>query len=466
MKNIRKAMTIILIAVMVLSQMACSNTSKQTGKQDGIVIPKPNEEAATLTILINPMDYGNLKIRDFYTEYVKQFEQDFGVKIEYQEIGDAPGRLTELEEYDEYMKELSTKLYVKDGAELIFSDIMDIEPVISQGAAAKLNEKVPNSKNIYLGLLDDEIFFLPIAIEYFPKCIDKEALATTGYSIPELDWTSKDAYDIRAKWLKANKVYFNGHEWAVMFQHIVNLDKAYNSISKKLELNTPSIKQSIKDLRNFIFNGNYIVNKNYHYENYYKMFYEENSSESIESYALYDKNVELGHIDGAGYANLLKADDVELRNKKNGTIMLPGYTDREIMLEACGFAVNKNGRNLELAYEFINGLLDKEVQLNIYHNDEFRYYPVNKNIESDIRAYEAEKVKDQRVIDTKEYVLNQLKTKKFKLYNTADMDFSYLKYMIEKDLSAIILADTEYTDAELSAELKGLEDKYNIFLNE
>lgn len=466
MKRIRKAMMVMLTLLLIIAQIACSNNTKAVGKQEGIVIPKSNEGEPSLTIVLNPYDYDAFFMSEYYLDYVSKFERNYGVAIKYEKIGDIHNGVIEPEDHDEYIKKLSTKLYAKDGLELIFSYMWAIEPLIKQGAAVKLNEKVPNAKNIYFGLLEDENYFAPISIQYRPIMINLEALKTTGLKAPELDWTTKEGFDIRTKWLGANQVYFNSYEWEVMFHHIVKLDEAYDPANNKLALDTPIIKQRIKDFRSYILNGNYIINKSYTFENYYRMIYEADSPEGKEDFRLWQINNESGLIDGAPFLNLLKPADVEVENEINGTMALPKFSDTEVMLEAYGFAVNKNGKNLELAYEFINGLLSDEIQLSIYQNDKLKFYPVIETIEKDIKAIEAEIVEDQRVIDAKEYVLDQLKTKKFKLWNTANLDFTYLKRMIQRDLTPIILADTEYTEAELSTELQKLEDKYNIWLNE
>ncbi|HYE12656.1 MAG TPA: ABC transporter substrate-binding protein [Patescibacteria group bacterium] len=463
---VKKIVICLLILVIAFSQTACSNTAKEVGEHTGVVIPKPKDGDATLTIMLNPEEYDALPANKFFRDYVDRFENNFGVEVRYESIGSNPGQLIEMEEQDEYIKELSMKLYAKNGPELIFSQFMPLGPIIRQGAAAKLNGKISNLDKVYDGLLDDEIYFVPISIRYYSKIINLEALKTTGMEEPDVDWTSHDHYEIRTKWLNANKIHFTSYEWYMAFESIVDLDKTYDSIHNRISLNTPITKKNIRDIRRYIFDGNYILNQNYKFENYYRMITEDNSKEFQESRDLFSQYEQSGHIESGRYENLLRTIDVYSNNYNYGTIMMPEYSNKEVMLSAGGFAINKNAKNSELAYEFINGLLSNEIQMQIFNDVEDGFYPANKDIEEDIKALEAEKVADERVLQTKEYVLNQIKNEHMKIWNAENLDFYNLKKMIEEDFIKIILADKEYADVELSAKLSELENKYNIYLNE
>ena len=196
------------------------------------------------------------------------------------------------------------------------------------------------------------------------------------------------------------------------------------------------------------------------------MIFEQDSKESEESFNLFIKNKESGHIQSGILKNLLRAIDVQNANDINSTVTMPEFSNKEILLEACGFVVNKNARNPELAFEFLNGLLSNDFQMDIYNDSKNGYYPVNKDIEKNIKAIEADEVKDEKVLKAKEYVLNQIKNGQMMFWNTENLVFLDLKEMIRKDLAKIILADKEYSDVELSATLKELENKYNIYLDE
>lgn len=460
----RKITAILLALAIAFSLISCSK-AKNVGAE-GVISPVPKDGDATLTILINPVEYENLTAYEFFGDYLYRFEKDFGVEVEFERIGSSPGQLVELEDREEYIKKLSTRLYAAKGPELIFSQFMPIEPIIKQGAATKLNNKIGNLNKVYEGLLEDDIYFVPISIKEYNRIINLEALKTIGIAEPELNWTSQDFYEIRTKWLKENKVYFNSYEWNVAFNSIIELDKAYDSGINMIALNTSTIKNDIADTREYVFGGNYILNKNYKFENYYRMIFEQDSKESQENLNLFIKNKESGHIQSGMLKNLLFAIDIQNANDINGTVTMPEFSDKEILLEACGFVVNRNARNPELAFEFLNGLLSNDFQMNLYNDSKDGYYPVNKDIESDIKAIEADKVKDEKVLKAKEYALNQIKNGQILFWNAENLVFLDLKEMIEKDLAKIILADKEYSDEELSATLKELENKYNIYLNE
>ncbi|MDF2592522.1 MAG: Bacterial extracellular solute-binding protein [Clostridia bacterium] len=462
---IRKVLVILLILTLVISQTACSNGAKEVGEHTGVVIPNPKDGVPTLTIMLNPAEHEALTANKFFRYYVDKFKKDFGVEVNYEKLGSSPGRLIEWEDRDEYIKELSIKLNAQNGSELIFSQFMPLEPIIRQGAAVKLNDKIPNLNKVYKGLLDDEIYFVPVSINYNSKIINIEALKSIQMEEPEINWTSQDRFEIRTKWLKVNKMHFNAYEWFITLESILDIDKAYDRENNRISLNTPKIIKDIEYARKYILGGNYILNKNYKLENYFRMITDDNSEEFQESMYLMKKNKELGHIESGVLENILRAIDVYNANYIYGTVLMPEFSDKEVMLKASGFTVNKNAKNPELAYEFINGLLSNEIQMRLYNDNEDGYYPVNKDIEDNIKAIEEEKVADKRVLQTKKHVLNQMKDSQMKLWNTENLDLLNLKQMIEEDLVKIILADTKYSDVELSAKLSELEHKYNIYLN-
>jgi ABC-type glycerol-3-phosphate transport system substrate-binding protein len=157
--------------------------------------------------------------------------------------------------------------------------------------------------------------------------------------------------------------------------------------------------------------------------------------------------------------------------KWDNLAVLPRFKDEDPYrpdLSTWGFLVNRNGKELELAYEFINGILSNEVQLRLLDNPTgvFCYYPVSKAVEGDIGNMEKKKQLNEGAIELREYALNKVKSGEFSMdfyINEKERD---MFASVLKDISEYIFADKAYTDEELSRELQVLEDKYNIWLNE
>lgn len=460
----KRLISIILVLLMIFSMTACTADKREAASKGNIVSPAPNEGNAELTILVNAVDYPTIKTGVF-SNYIDKFEKDFGVKINFEKITtDASGWITP-EEQDFYIKKLFPKLSVKEGPELIFAEYMSMGALIKQQAFVDLQGKLVNLNKVYDKLLEEKVYYAPVGMRYYAYSLKQDALESVGIKAPDLDWSSKEYYDIREKWITYNVVYFNSYEYYKVFNSFINLKSLYNEEAKHVIINTPEVEQKLRNARDYIFNGKYVINSNYKYRNYYNMIFENASKESEEDMQLYNRNNNNGHIDGGNIANLFRAEELSSKNKKDGTVMYPQFSDREVIIESCGFVVNKNGRNLELAYEFINGLLNDDIQMSMFNEGGY-YFPTNKEIEADILKNESEKNLDQKAIELKAYALQQLKEGKCKLWNTLDQSFSSLNFMMYKDFSKFILADNPYSDVELSAELQKLENKYNIWLSE
>ncbi len=460
----KRLISIILALLMIFSMTACTGYKREATSKGNIVSPDPNEGNAELTILINAIEYETMKT-DFFSNYIDKFEKDFGVKINFERITTGVnGQITQ-EGQDAYIKKIVPKLSVKDGPELIFVEYMSMGALIKQQAFVDLQGKFTNLNKLYNKFLEEKVYYAPVGMRYYSRSLKQDALESLGIKAPNLDWSSKEYYDIREKWISHNEVYFNSYEYYKVFDSFINLKSLYNEESKHVIINTPEVKQKLRNIRDYIFDGKYIINSSYKYENYYNMIFEDTSKESEESQQLYNRNNDSGHIDGGNIVNLFSAKELHYKSKNFGTIMYPEFADREVFINSCGFAVNKNGKNLELAYEFINGLLSNDIQMSMYNEGGY-YYPTNQEIEADILKDESKKSLDQKAIELKAYALQELKEGKCKLWNTLDQPFNRLNFMMHKDFSKLILADNPYSDVELSAELQKLENEYNIWLSE
>lgn len=458
----------ILLFAMILSIVfsACTNPFQSISNSRKVISPRPEDQSTTLTILLHPNDYYNINTNSFYRDYIYRFQKDFGVEIKYEQVGRTAGSLIDEKDEDEYIKKLSTKLVVENGPELIFSESMGLEPMIAQGVVVKLNDKIPNLNKIYKGLLEPEVGYVPVTMNYTSRLINLEALGEIGLEIPDLTWTTKDRFDIRTKWLAQGKAYFNSSEWNVIFDALVDLEHAYNPDENKIYLNTNEMKQQLANAKEYVLEGNYVLDKKFKLKNIYNMLYEEDSQEFKQSFDLFLANVQSNTIEAGVVENLFRAVDVDRKNRNHGTVMLPEVSDKKPFIGTSGFAVNKNGKHLELAYEFINGLLSDEMQLQLYYEGSQPYYPVDENIESTILSEEADKVKDPRVMETKAYALNQVKNGVIRIGNSTNLDFEALKLRMERELTKIIFSDYPYTEERLSEALQKLEDQYNLYLNE
>ena len=460
----RRSISFLLIVVLIVSLTACAGDKREASEKGDIISPIPQEGTAELTILMNAIEYEAVRT-DFFTDYIDKFQKDFGVKINFERIGtDANGLITPNEQ-DDYIKKLAPKLSVKDGPELIFTQYMSMDALIKQQAVMDLRGKIANLNKVYDKLLGDRAYYIPIGIVYYSQKIKKDALVELGIKEPALNWSARDYYDIRDKYISKNKILFNGYEYYRVFKQFIDINSLYKAGDKKVVINTPQVIQKINDIRSYLFGGKYQLPEGYKYENYYNMIFEDKSEEFEKSFSYYEINNDNGHIDGGIWANLFRAKSMDTNNNRYGAMMYPQFSDREIIMDSYGFLVNKNGKNLDLAYEFIKGLLNDEVQMSMFKT-EGMFYPVNKEIEAAILKLEADEELDPKVVQVKEYALQELADGRCKLWITLDHSFYKISTMLDKDLAKFILADTPYDDVELNVELQKLEDKYNIWLNE
>lgn len=471
---LKRNVMFILIFVISISLIACSNTLSKdieaNRKADEIVSPEPEKEQSEITIVIETKDYINFfKRGDFLSDYKNTFEDEFEVKVNLEKI--SIEKDYQIQNYASMTKEVNrrieSKLSSSNGPELIFYNYVPYDALINQKAFIDIKDKIPNIEKIYEKLLEDEMYNIPIGIMYESIVLNKKILDELRIDTPSFDWTKEDYLEIREKWLKKNNIKFFGYEYVNMLDVELSKMDILNKDNRDIKLNTPEMKRCIRDVRDKIFSGRYILNNSYNYENYHNMLFESQSEE-------YEKETELAsaildnyeYLKVASYGNALNTLTINNINKYRFGAALPQFEDEVPHLESFGFLINKNGKNIELAIEFLNGLLSNDIQMKLY-KDGFNYYPeyypVNREIEKEIRNFEAEQDLDEKAIALKEHVLDEIKSKEIQFTKQKDC---ILENKLFTDLSKFIFADKSYNDEELSKELERLEEKYKDLLKE
>ncbi|HYF81420.1 MAG TPA: extracellular solute-binding protein [Clostridia bacterium] len=462
---LKKLWIMLLIIITGFALWACS-AFPEKAKAVGQVI-RPEEAAQEISIIFDAMDIGFSKWEPF-ENYKKRFQKQYGVKVNCIAIGDA---IPTEEYFDNLCKELAVKLLVEDGPELIFySEGYSFDGLVKQKAVLDVRNKIDNIDSIYAALVGNELYCVPVTISYRAIVLNHKALEALDIKEPELGWDKESYYDIKEKWLDKSETTFSYYEYNdIINKYLRDLD-IFNVREKRANINTPQMKDCIKKIRAEIFSGKYNLKSNYKFENYYNMMYEYLSDEYKEDSELrrseaYNSQV-LRNRRYEYTTNPLKAKDTSYKIARGGAVVLPQFSDETSGLAYAGFLINRNGKNTELACEFINGLLSKEVQMQIYEDTDDSY-PVNKELEGAIRDIEAQAKLDDRAVVLKDYVLDKIKSGSCKLWtDSSKVEESELFWKLVKDLAKCFFADKTYTEEELAKELQKLEGKYNIWLNE
>ena len=450
-------MCIVLILSLLITITACQGIRAKTSAGAGVVKPGENK-LPEITILVTANIANGMK-NDYFVSYEKQFEKQYGVKVNYEVYGGF---------YENDAGELMTKLIIKNGPELIIDDSVNARSLIKQGAVLDVRNKIENISKIYAPLVGSKAYFIPIGISYQPIVLRKDMLEELQLPAPELNWTAEDYYSMRDKWLGQSERIFSSFDLnQTVYKYLRKLE-LFDFINKKANINTQELKNALSYIKKDIFSGNYILNEDYTYKNYYNMLFEYTSQEFIEDTKLqlskgYEEQNFRSRRDEN--INMLYARDIDLKRLVR-LVVLPDSISEENYLSSLGYMANKNGANLELAYEFVNGLLSDEMQLQMYEYEGSRIYPVNKDIESKIADIEKSEGYSEEALQLKKFILDKIKIGEFQLFELRDMKKDDLYWMLIKDILQYIFADKRYTDAQLSTELQKLENKYNIILSE
>lgn len=457
----RKLLSLIL-AILVILTSACS--SNENGQSKEVVKPALKDGAAEITIIMSAFDYRNFIGDSALMSYKSKFEKDLGVNVKLETAGPTSTRKYVLpEDQVEYAKDASTKLYTENGPELIFSDWFFINAAIEQGAVLDVKGKVQNISKIYDGLVRDKMYYVPVGVMYHGNGIKKQILKGLQQEEPGYEFTRVDYDKLIDQWVTKTNAYFTIDEYDRLFNSLVFPYTKRASKNDKVKINRPEIIDGIAKLRQEMFSDKYKPIEGFTYQSFYNALYEPNSKEWQEVQKLIntDDYFYIAYIN-----NLLRVDEISEESKRQSAVMLPNFADEPQYIDTMGFMVNKNGKNIELAYEFLNGLLSNEVQMEMFNNGKYKFYPVNKNIEAEILKAEAQQNNDPKAAELKKYALTKLKEGQYKIEPDRDYKMLNLTINIRNDLDKLILTDSPKEGKALENELQKLEDRYNIWLNE
>lgn len=421
-----------------------------------------SKEEKEITILL-PHVYLPQSSYNFIEIYRKRYEKETGIKVGIERLM-ASNR-------DSYLLKRNSRLYMGEGPTLLLIPYHEsCRELVEKGVALKVKGKIDNLDKLYSGIKDD--YYVPIKIHGETVSVNRKLLEKWGVEEPAIDWTLEDYDRLWKRWTDTEEVYFNRNLFHSIVEMMTRDIKFVNLESNTVQLNNGKIKQLIKDIQNEVFSGKYILNENYSYENYYRMFHDMSSVESRDSWDRFISNSAKGLImnsEGHHYNGLSSIrTDIAFRYI-NSSLLLPDV--RRNGFHTIGFIVNRNGKNSDLGLDFLNYLLSDEIQLDLYVREskipDSTNGTVNKNIIDEIESMErVEEVLDE-TLELRKYMTSLLEEKDYKhVFYGRNLQEQTVRNRFITELIPIVFADEPYSEKELSNVLKKLEQELTIYINE
>ncbi len=472
----KRLVSAILIVVLSFALTACSQSVKANSGSKGVVTPDNPEQKPEITILANIEELEAIKASTPLKNYIEKFQERYGVQIKLQGIGSKNSlyyigsQIFTDTSIDQFRKELAVKLYAEDGPELIYYRSIPYDALIKQGVVADVSGKIPNLNKLHPGLTGKEVYYVPISLRYTAIILNKGEVDSLGVQEPNFSWSKEDFFNLKKQWLQKNQKTFTSNDYLDLLQEYIFPLKILSVDQNSASVSNQAVITAINNMKQAIFEGEFKLPAGYNYQNYYNLLFDSQSEE-------YTKDRELAAAKEAQTdmlrntkkeykTNALHPIDTSYSFTNEDMLIRPDVLEDKLYISSEGFLVNKSGKNIELACEFINGLLEDDVQLSIYNDQPFPNYPVSKAIDGELSKIEKEKNYAPEAIELKNYLLKQVEQGNAALEITKGEKEQEIRWMLVKDLTQFIFVDKDYNEGELSAELKKLENKYNIWLSE
>ncbi|WP_425449620.1 hypothetical protein [Dethiothermospora halolimnae] len=471
----KKVALLCLVTAVLFSFVGCSDSKEETTNNIS------EEDKKEITILMPELpEYYQLNSGDimsnFYTktdfikDQAKSFEKKENIKITIDTIKTA--------NEDDYIKKRNSKLFSDKGFDLIYVSSWVPEysptPIVNQGLALDITDKIPNLKNIIKTLKDRHI--VPFSSYVDGQILNKDIMEDLSIEIPN------------------NKITMNSYlestnEYEKHFPESKNIISDYNfKFSKsiknnirmsnnKMSLDIKSITNDLKDMRDYLLKEKYPTIDNYNYSNYNNLFFDPKSNEKQTLYNFFKNNInEENQLYLSSFNSLQAFDTFYERYRREFNVKLipistvsKHYSQREnelIFIE--GFIVNKKGENIDNSIKFLDYLLSNEVQRKLIEKTAITG-PVLENIDSSII--------DPAQLGLGEEEFNsilKIRNKAIKYINDNNVKVAYRSIInnevvqdkLYKAYFDIVFADEDYSDEEIENRLKELEGKINIILSE
>ncbi|KGG81364.1 hypothetical protein Y919_01025 [Caloranaerobacter azorensis H53214] len=434
----KRVIAIILCLTLVLSLIGCTSTENSSSTK--------NKE---ITILMYGSPYGEFGAA--FNTYKEKFERENGIKVKFDVID------TE--------NKMRSKLYLKDGPTLIYIGPWEFYGnFVKTGIALKVDDKLKNYVKIYDSIKDENGCFVPIGMAHYPILLNRRIFEKLGIEEPGLDWTREDYFRIREKWLDEEPQNLTPFLFKELIGNAMEELEIYDLENNRVNIDKSKMIEYIKKLKDELHSGRYVLNDNYTFENYYKMFYEIRSEEykKVKEMTLYNETNSIRRQFYLKNALNSLGNSLEMDVKEH--IILPQVIDKFDELVLWGFIVNRNGKNIDLGLEFLNGLLSDEVQLELFKKKQD--YPVNKDIEDEIEKIEKDNNVNEKSIALRKYVLSKIKSGNYESLNSYNDKYLIINSELTRNIIKFVFADKDYTDEEMVKEIEKFENKLNMWLNE
>ena len=461
----KKIILIISMIIILIITTQCTTTREtENSKSD-------EDKTKEITIMIWKAEYNQIEQMYGVLEvYKDKFESETGNKIVFDVI--------HTNTYDDYIKKMNVKLYLKDGPTLIFfGELGSYKKYVDGGIALNVDNKILNLSKVYNNL-KYKGGFIPIGMNHYTLKFNKEKLDDLGVKEPNVNWTRDDYENIMKKWRAKEPRVFNMHEYEKVVLLPLRNISILDSENGNIDLNNSRMIQFINDARSKLYSGDYIPNSNYTYKDYSDIFQEIYSPRYMEMVGeeRQHRKRKQEDLENSFRTNGLKSiltsrimdnkHEIRSYTLSSPEVILPNVINPEDKLKTWGFIVNKNGRNTDIGMEFLNGLLSDKTQLIMFNGTDVGAYPVNKEIEDEIERIEKQRNMNQQAVILRKYILKKIENGEYEPYGHQDDKERELRKILHKDISKFIIAEEPYTDEEISRELEKLESRYNIWLNE
>lgn len=435
-----KRIVLLLISILLLTGCTQEASQKQDDRKDVVVYSQGGDYG--FSIIYNKRTIGN-GFEEFIYLKAREYMQATGLTVEVIGVdGLSVG---------EYNTKLNSKLLLEDGPTILYENRYNYsywkdKPFINP------QDKIENYKNIYEPLQSNK--YIPITASIPTTTLNIKKFKELGVDYNKLD--AKSYYETKKEFLKGKKRDMDYIEFEELYSVLID-DVKFVDEDGFLSLTNDSVLNFIEAMKNEMISNTYDMPVFLNFEEIEQYFIYPDKEQRTEAQKRRTKrdNYLLPTVTTYNALDVRRLCDY---NKEPLTTFAPPF------LKRCdawyhGFLINPNGKNIDEAAKFLNGLLSKESQTQIMYTYKGGYGTVIKGMEDIKKTYYEKTSIVKESTDVMDATYDKLLNGYYEIFYhelVIDVDFkrAILKYVLTDEYKSI---------DEIKDKLKMLEDKLNFY---
>lgn len=340
---------------------------------------------------------------------------------------------------EEYYEKINELLYQNESVDMIHLPFGNpYQAFVDNGIAMDLTEAIPELDKIYPVLQNP--YYVPATIWLSPTVLNRIELNALGFE--DVENLDRDGYmEIREAYLASSPRYYTRRRYQEEIADFHTRFNVFDLENREVSLAKSHVIDYIENLRSEIHSDRFLG------------IQEQTTEDFIVADAEHINGLNTQHL---GWRSGLDTADL---------VFLPPVFEPDQALLTDGYVVNRFGKNKEIAIRFLKKYLEDEYQLSIYQ-DSYSFYPVSMDVTESIYKLDKFVLRKEQLKKLQEQIHANMEAGLYESPSNKPHEYWLMMTALYQRLEELVYDEDYYTQDDLTAELKALEERLYLIMIE